>query len=135
MERGVIVAPLRIKKNKRGDLWSINLNQYRNTHYQSLNKLKKEYKEFLRSQIEQLNPFSRVRLSFHVYAADNRKFDLGNVTAIHEKFFLDALVELGKLPDDNIDYCPECHTYFMGVDKDLPRVEIIVEELISVSDQ
>lgn len=135
MERGVIVAPLRIKKNKRGDLWSVNLNQYRNTHYQSLNKLKKEYKEFLQDQIMQLNSFSRVRLSIHVYAPDKRKFDLGNVTSIHEKFFLDALVELGKLPDDNIDYCPECHTYFMGVDKECPRVEIIVEELISVSDQ
>ncbi|WAI96139.1 endodeoxyribonuclease [Vibrio phage vB_VhaP_PG11] len=132
MERSTIYAPLRIPRNKQGALWSVNLNQYRNTHYQSLNKLKKEYKELVKPQVAKLNPMEVIRLSIHIYAKDKRKFDVGNVSSIHEKFFLDALVELGKLPDDDYEHCPEVHTYFMGIDRENPRVEFIIEEIINV---
>lgn len=129
MIRGVVVAPLRLDKNKKGDKWSVNLNQYRNTHYQTLNNMKRKYKELLAPQINLLPNFSKIRLVINIYAADNRKFDIGNLGSVHEKFFLDALVELGKLPDDTYEYCPETHTFFMGIDKQCPRVEIIIEEL------
>lgn len=129
MNRGVVTAPLRIFKNKKGDKWSVNLNQYRNTHFQSLNKLKKNYKDLVHSQVNHLPPFTCIRLTIHIYAANKRLFDIGNVGSIHEKFFLDALVELGKLPDDDYTHCPETHTYFKGIDKDHPRVEFIIEEI------
>lgn len=130
MNRGVVVAPLRIAKNKKGDKqWSVNLNQYRNTHFQSLNSLKKRYKDLVYLQVDHLSPFTCIRLTIHIYAANKRLFDIGNVGSIHEKFFLDALVELGKLPDDDYNHCPETHTYFKGIDKDHPRVEFIIEEI------
>lgn len=129
MNRGVVTAPLRIHKNKKGDKWSVNLNQYRNTHFQSLNKLKKNYKDLVYSQVNHLPPFTCIRLTIHIYAANKRLFDIGNVGSIHEKFFLDALVELGKLKDDDYTHCPETHTYFKGIDKDNPRVEFIIEEI------
>lgn len=129
MNRGVVIAPLRIDKNKKGDKWSVNLNQYRNTHVHSLNNFKKKYKNLVQKQIDQLSPFTCIRLIINIYAADKRLFDIGNVGSIHEKFFLDALQELGKLPEDNYKHCPETHTYFKGIDKENPRVEFIIEEI------
>lgn len=129
MSRGVVIAPLRIEKNKKGDLWSVNLNQYRNTHFQSLNTLKKRYKDLVHVQVKHLAPFTCIRLTINIYAANKRLFDIGNIGSIHEKFFLDALVELGKLKDDNYNHCPETHTYFKGIDSNNPRVEFIIEEI------
>lgn len=130
MTRGVIKAPLRIPKNKRGDMWSVNLNQYRNTHYQTSNTVKRKYKDLVTPQIKPLSPFSCIRLSIYIYAKDRRTFDIGNIGSIQEKFFLDAMVELGKLKDDTYEYVPETHTYFAGIDKDDPRVEFIIEEIV-----
>lgn len=80
-------------------------------------------------QISLLPVMDRVSVEFHIYARDRRKFDIDNVSSIHAKFALDALTELGKLKDDNYLYIPETHTYFEGIDKDNPRVEIIIKEL------
>jgi hypothetical protein len=127
----VISSPLFIPKNKKGDKWYLNLNNYRNTHYQTSNNIKKEYKERISSLVQGLPLFNKVSISFHIYASNKRLFDIGNIASIHEKFFLDALVELGKLPEDNYLYIPETHTYFKGIDKENPRVDIIIKELIN----
>lgn len=80
-------------------------------------------------QIEALPVLDKVEIELHIYARDRRLFDIGNVGSIHEKFFLDALVELGKLPDDTYKYIAKTTTQFMGIDKENPRVEIIIKEL------
>lgn len=80
-------------------------------------------------QICGLPVFEKVAVTFHIYAKDKRLFDVGNIRSIHEKFYLDALVELGKLPEDNYLHVPETHTYFKGIDKNNPRVEIIINVL------
>jgi hypothetical protein len=66
---------------------------------------------------------------YRVYAGSKRSFDLGNICSVHEKFFEDAFVELGKLPDDNINYIPLVIYLGCGIDKDNPRVEIDVMEI------
>jgi len=56
--------------------------------------------------------------------------DISNVLSIHDKFFCDALVELGKLPDDNYKYIPEVKYVFREVDKLNPRVDIYIDPII-----
>jgi hypothetical protein len=82
------------------------------------------------TQINELPKLNKVSVSFHIYAPNKRLFDIGNLGSIHEKMCLDAIVELGKLPDDNYLHVPETHTYFMGIDKTEPRVEIIIKEIV-----
>ncbi|WP_289146978.1 hypothetical protein [uncultured Megamonas sp.] len=58
-----------------------------------------------------------------------RAYDVSNICSIHSKFFLDALVELGKLKDDNYNFLP-IEVYTRGTpDKDNPRVDILLYNL------
>ena len=81
------------------------------------------------TQIKELPNLNVISVSFHIYPSNKRLFDIGNIASIHEKFFLDALTELGKLTDDTYEYVPETHTYFKEIDKLNPRVEIIIKEI------
>ena len=66
-------------------------------------------------------------ISLVYYKHSNIKTDRSNVLSIHEKFFCDALVELGKLPDDCDRHIGETHYYTGGYDPNDPRVEIFLE--------
>lgn len=124
----LISAPLEVpvsKKNK----FILNLNNYRNTHFQVLNKAKKVYKEHLTERLLKLQPFNTVTLEFILYPKSNRLTDLDNVTSIHAKFFQDALTETGVLPDDNYNYVISTTSRFGYVDKNNPRVDIIIKEI------
>ena len=57
---------------------------------------------------------------------NKRKFDISNVVSIHQKFFEDALVELGKLIDDSFTFISESSQSFGEISKDNPRVEITI---------
>jgi hypothetical protein len=46
-----------------------------------------------------------------------------------DKFFADALVELGKLPDDNYLHVPEINFRMGAIDSSNPRVEIFIKEI------
>lgn len=114
--------------------FSLNLNQYRNAHFYKLNNAKIEYKAIMRGQIELLPELPIIKLTYVFYPKTSRKFDISNVCSIVDKFFSDALVELGKLPDDNFKYIPEISYKIGEKDKDNPRVEIIIETLESSID-
>ena len=111
----------------------LNLNQYRITHYRVLNNCKINYKNHMEKQIKPAPRFKRVLCIYKVYAGSKRSFDLGNVCSVHEKFFEDAFVELGKLEDDNIDFIPLVIYMGCGIDKENPRVEVEVMELNKTS--
>jgi len=124
----MLVSPLSVSKTK-SSKFILNLNTYRNTHYQTLNNVKKNYKQWMSSQIENL-PFIDVPVSitFTLFPKSKRRTDLTNVLSIHDKFFCDALVELGKLEDDDYYWIPEVIYKFGCVDKENPRVEILIIE-------
>ena len=109
----------------------LNLNQFRNTHYRTLNNAKIDYKNKMESVIDKITyPYTnKIVTLYKVYQGSNRRFDIGNVCCIHQKFFEDALVELGKLPDDNSEYIPMVIYMDGEVDKDNPRVEIELIDL------
>jgi len=104
----------------------LNLNQYRNTHFRVLNYAKALYKNWMEKQIKKAKKCERILCVYKVYHSSKRNYDVGNVCCVHEKFFEDAFVELGKLPDDNRDYIPLVIYMRGGIDKDNPRVEIEV---------
>lgn len=122
------ISPLKVLASK-VRYFILNLNQYRNTHYRVLNNCKINYKEQMKKQISRSPRFKKVLCVYKVYSGSRRSFDLGNVCSVHEKFFEDAFVELGKLEDDNIDFIPLVIYVGCGVDKDNPRVEVEVLEL------
>lgn len=122
----MIVSPLRLLVGKK--FFVLNLNIYRNTHYQILNKAKANYKELIQKQLEGLSIEPPVSITYIYYPPDNRRSDLGNVLPVHAKFFEDALVEYGCLPDDNYRIINKVTFEFGSVDKDNPRVEIFIKE-------
>ncbi len=127
---GYASSPLRIPKNKKGDLWSLNLNNLNNTHFQTYNKLKQEYTALMKPQIE-LMPFfdEPVSIKLTVYPSTKRLFDIDNVCGVVAKMFLDALVASGKLEDDNYKWVPEIIFRFGDVDRGNPRCEIVVNHI------
>ena len=46
-----------------------------------------------------------------------------------KKFFQDAIVECGLLPDDNVNYIVANSEVYGGIDKDNPRVEAFITVL------
>ena len=124
----IVNSPLWLPKNKKGDKYYLNLNKYRNTHYQTLNNMKIAYKKHMQSQILSLPLFTTpIRVAYIVRPINLRSFDLGNIVAVHQKFFEDALVELGRIPDDSYKHIYENRQLFGGVDNTNPRVTIYIK--------
>jgi len=125
----VVISPLHITMGvKKIKNYHLNLNQYRNWHYQVNNNLKVAYKQIITPQLEGLS-FSKIKLSFVYFKPSKRRVDRANVLCIHEKFFCDALVEAGCLVDDNDDYLESTHYYTGGIDTKNPRVEIKITRI------
>lgn len=107
----------------------LNLNTFRNTHYRVLNNAKISYKETMRSKILKLKDYKKLLIIYKVFKGDRRRFDIGNILSIHQKFFEDALVELGKLPDDKASNIPMVVYLNGGIDVENPRVEIYLFDM------
>ena len=127
----VLKSPLRVPNSKAG-MFSLNLNQYRNAHYQVLNSAKRSYKSLMFAQIQALPELDKISLTYTLYPKDRRICDLDNMLAVQCKFFQDALVELGRLPEDNIHHIRAIDFRYGEVDKDDPRVEIEIESYLSL---
>jgi len=124
-----ICAPLSVPVSK-SKKFILNLNQYRNAHYFTMNNAKREYKAFLAPLLEGLTLNPPVIVTYTLYPKTKRRTDLGNVLSIHQKFFEDALVELGCLADDDYHTIVQTLFKFGSIDPTNPRVEIdIVESL------
>lgn len=108
----------------------LNLNTFRNTHYRVLNNAKISYKETMKSKILNLKDYKKLLIIYKVFKGDRRRFDIGNILSIHQKFFEDALVELGKLPDDKASNIPMVVYLNGGIDVENPRVEIYLFDMV-----
>lgn len=86
--------------------FALNLNVYRNAHYQTLNKAKIIFKNQLLADYPELTRIKaqRVEIEYYIERCDKRVFDTMNIISIVDKFFLDALVEFGCIHDDNYNY-------------------------------
>lgn len=124
----IINLPYSIPVGKKDDKFYVNLNQYRNAHYHTLNSAKITFKELIDDQVKQLPKFNIIKLWYRVFAPSKRLVDTNNICSIADKFFCDALVEAGKLEDDNYNFLIETRFTFGGIDKGNPRVEVEIEE-------
>lgn len=129
MEIIKLISPLEVMvSNKKKFI--LNMNNYRNAHYQVLNKAKVAYKMAMVKQITRLAPMDVVKIKYRLYPKTRRKMDISNILAIHDKFFCDALVELGGLPDDDYRHVVGSNYRFGGVDSGNGRVEILIKNLV-----
>ncbi|QIG68806.1 holliday junction resolvase RusA-like protein [Rhizobium phage RHph_Y2_6] len=121
-----IEVPIYLPQTKK-KTFALNLNIYRNAHFLLLNKMKVAFKNKIEEQLSSLPNMNGVKLTYTLFMGTNREVDLSNICVVVDKFFCDALVEAGKLPDDNVNYLHSIDYRFGGVDKNNPRVEITLE--------
>ena len=123
-----IDLPIDIKIGRKN--CALNLNFYRNAHYQTLNKMKVEFSKVIEPELDKLPSFKSVDLTYTLYPKTKRLCDISNVCSIVDKFFCDALVNKGKLPDDNYQYIKDIKYTFGSIDKDNPRVTVKIKEVL-----
>ena len=113
-------------KTKPSKRFLVGMNWYRNAHYLLSNKVKDHYHDLVKEAIQDIK-FEKVSLEYTVYVS-RKNTDGHNIRSVIEKFFLDGLVSAGALPDDSIDYVVGDSSKYL-LDKDNPRVEIIIKEI------
>lgn len=118
-----ITLPRKTKADKK---MIINLNNYRNWHYITSNQTKEAYKEQIRPMLDGVKFDRQIRLHFIYFKPSARRSDRSNVLSIQEKFFCDALVECGCIPDDNDDIIIETRYSGGSIDRENPRVEVYI---------
>lgn len=95
------IIPARLQVGNK--IFALNLNAYRNAHFQTLNNAKKNFKVLLYNTYPEilLIRAQSVIVQYKITPHNNRMFDTQNIISVVDKFFLDALVEAGTIPDDN----------------------------------
>ena len=121
-----LVLPRKKGKDKR---ISINLNTYRNLHFQVNNQCKKMYKELMREQLEGRTIDTPVEITYQVFKPSKRSLDKMNVVSIASKYFLDAVTEYGCWDDDNDDNVKTEIILPTEIDRDNPRIEITIKTI------
>jgi Holliday junction resolvase RusA-like endonuclease len=121
---------LTMMKKKKLKAYHFNLNNYRNWYFRENNNLKKMYSKIAIASLAGVDPFKKVKLEFTMHRGDKKKVDRANVLSIHEKFFCDALTTCGIIEDDNDNFVESTFYQTGEIDKDNPRVEIKIIEVI-----
>jgi len=121
-----VTLPRKTVKDKR---IALNMNTYRNLHHRISNDAKKAYSEALREQLKDLSIQTPVEVTYKVYKASKRRLDKMNVISVVSKFLLDSITEYGCWEDDNDDYVKTETILPTELDRENPRVEIIIKEI------
>lgn len=130
VEKLHLVCPLVMKASPSGrKLYKMNFNEVKGLHYQVYNNLKKHYKETMREQIEGFKLEPPVQVVYRLYKGSRRKTDKMNFVSIGSKFVLDALSELGAIPDDNDEIIHQEVLLPTRLDRDNPRLEVLIKTI------
>jgi len=127
-----LICPLYItieRKTKADKKVFVNMNTYRNLHFQINNKVKVKYKELLREQLEGVKIKTPVEITYKVYKARNNMLDKMNVVSITSKYLLDAITQLGCWTDDNDDFVKTETIMPTELDRKNPRVEVFIKSI------
>jgi len=124
----VIPLPLSVRQSKTKN-FHLNLNVYRNTHYQTLNKVKVTFQNQVAPLLVQLPKLNQISLSYELYSPSKRLCDVANICSIVDKFFSDTLVNLEYIPDDNYEHVLGVQYLFGSVDVANPRVEVTINPI------
>lgn len=107
----------------------VSLNKYRNNHWSKNNEQKKHYHKIIGEKLNKNIKLNKFKLELVIYPK-TMGCDGGNVCALIEKFFLDALKENEIIKDDNLNNHVGTKWSFGKQDKVEPRVEIKIIEII-----
>lgn len=123
--------PLRVKVSK-NKYFILNLNNYRNAHHRILSASKRNYGDIVYKLLHELGyskeRFRRIKVWYRVYPPSKRLYDGNNPVSIIDKYLMDAIVNMGIIPDDNVKHV-ECYDWrAMSPDKTNPRVEVYIED-------
>ena len=127
-----LICPLYItieRKTKADKKVFVNMNTYRNLHFQINNKVKVKYKELLREQLEGVKIKTPVEITYKVYKARNTTLDKMNVVSITSKYLLDAITQYGCWTDDNDDFVKTETIMPTELDRKNPRVEVFIKSI------
>jgi len=118
---------LGIKKKKNIYL---NYNKLNNLHYQQRNQLKQRFTVLISKELSKCPTFNKqIKITYTVYKPTKRRYDVMNVVAVMDKFFQDVLVKNSKIQDDNYTVVPLVVGKHGGIDKENPRVDVLIEEM------
>jgi len=121
-----VILPRKTKTDKKVYL---NMNTYRNLHHRTSNDAKIAYLETIREQLDGLTIQTPVEITYKVLKGSKRRLDKMNVISVVSKFLLDAITECGCWVDDNDDYVKTETILPTELDRDKPRVEILIKEI------
>lgn len=105
----------------------LNLNNYRNAHFQVLAKAKKNYSAIVSEKVKGLVLPECISIEYTYYHGRRGRVDVANPCSIIDKFFSDALVENGCIADDDMEHVKEVTYRWGGYDKENPRVDILIK--------
>ena len=109
---------------------AINVNWYRNAHYQTSNGAKIKFKKMIQAQLDQFDKIETpIKIKYTYYKKANNSPDLDNFVGTVKKFFQDALVESGLIEEDNINFIVESSERYGGLDRENPRVDAEIIEI------
>lgn len=89
-------------------------------------------KRRFKSDISRLLDFKldgKIKIEYFYWAPDKRKRDLMNVISVVDKFFQDAMVENGCIESDDLSTVVEVNSCYMGIDKEDPRLDVLITKL------
>ena len=105
------------------------MNDYYKSSFQSANKIKQNWKEFIVWCLQNTGltdrMIERCKITYTTYFKTDRRHDLDNISP---KFILDGFVEAGLIVDDDYKHI-ESLTIKCGIDKENPRMEFLIEIL------
>ncbi len=101
---------------KKGRTNLLSMNVFRNMHYFSMNKAKRDYHKEVEEFVHSLPKYKTLVPHYTIYFKGKRKKDVDNYTFPIHKFLMDALVEGGIIEDDNYDYVIGFTTKFGGIE-------------------
>lgn len=106
---------------------NMNNSQLKNKHV--YNQAKKIFKQIMEPELQEIKLKPPVNIMYKVFKPSARRLDGSNVVDIVKKFFCDALVECGCMEDDSDDYILQEVRLETEMDRQHPRVEIIIVEV------
>lgn len=127
-----ISLPLKVNVSKKRT-FLLNLNQYRNTHFQVLNKAKTVFEEVVRPLLKDLPILEECTFDYVLYPGTAHLSDISNICCVVDKFFSDTLVSVGKLPDDNYTVLKQVNYRIGSIDKANPRVDVTIHSLKEIN--
>jgi hypothetical protein len=125
-----LTVPLVVNKNKiKIKPFFINLNNFIQISKcpPLRNQIKQRYSDLIAPKLSDLKPIEgTIKIIYVIHGKDARKFDVGNVGAVLDKFFCDCLVKNGILQDDNYDFIKRVEFIWGGICRKNPTADVFI---------